>query len=175
MNAWLLAIRELFIFRRSPADLPHAPALLSALIVMMVAIDALAARLLTGQSGDSLLALINNLVALLLVYGLLNATGKSPRFVQTATALLLVRVAMSLLTVLLLFAIAPIPEKPDDLKPGQAVLMSMTLPLLVWYVALRIHIFRHALEITLPRAFSTVIVIAALELLIGVTLAKAMQ
>jgi hypothetical protein len=174
MNAWLILLRDLFLFRRGPSDVPYSLNLLTLLVATMVAIDALAARMLPEQSGNNVLAILNNGVSLGLLYALLRATGKTARFVQTANALLMVRVAMSLVTVLVLYLVSPIPQRPEDLQPQQALLMSMVLPLLIWYLALRVHILRQALEVTLGRAFSVVIMIGAVEFLIGVTLAKAM-
>ena len=69
MNVWLSVLRDLLLFRRGPADVPYAPSLLPVLFIAMIVIDAVAARALTGQAGDPLLAAINNGIALLLIHG----------------------------------------------------------------------------------------------------------
>ena len=175
MNVWLGVLRDLFLFRRGPADVPYAPSLLPALFIAMIVIDAVAARALTGQAGDPLLAAINNGIALLLIHGLLTMADKRARFVQTATALLLVRVALSLLTLVLLAAVLPIPKNPEDLKPGQAVLMGLMMPLLIWYLALRVHVLRQALDIAWSRALALVLLIAAAEFVIALLFAQAFR
>ncbi|MBI2397018.1 MAG: hypothetical protein HYV17_04420 [Xanthomonadales bacterium] len=175
MNSWIEATRGLFVFRRGPADLPYAPGVLLALFVAMIALDAAAARALAGQSGDPLLAVLNNAAALALVLGLLQFAGKPQRFVQTATALLLVRGSLSLLTLLLLAGVLPLPRQPEDLSPGQALRMSLMFPIFVWYIGLRAHVLRHALEIPLLRALGLVLLIAAVEFFIALSLAQAFR
>ncbi|HQW82439.1 MAG TPA: hypothetical protein PLQ74_11285 [Pseudomonadota bacterium] len=175
MNVWLTLIRDLFRFRRGPADVPYVPSLLFALFVAMIMIDAGAARALTGQNGNPMLAAANNGVALLLIHVLLKISGKPARFMQTATALLLVRVALSLLTLLLMSAVLPIPKDPEDLQPLQALLMALMLPLLIWYMALRVHILRHALEVVWPRALGLVLLIAAAEFVIALLFVQAFR
>lgn len=44
MNVWLGVLRDLFLFRRGPADVPYAPSLLPALFIAMIVIDALSRR-----------------------------------------------------------------------------------------------------------------------------------
>ena len=175
MNAWPMLLRDLLMFRRSPADLPYSPGMLALLFVAMILLDAGAARALTGESGDPLLAALNNAVALLLVQGLLHVSGKSARFVQTATALLLVRVVLSLLTLGLLAGILPMPQRPEDMQPLQALLMAMSLPLFIWYLALRVHVLRHALDIAWPRALGLVLMIAAAEFVVALLLAQGLK
>lgn len=175
MNAWLPLVRDLFLFRRSPADLPYAPTVLLILFVLMIAIDASAARVLTGESGDPLLAALNNGASLLLIHALLRVTGKQARFVQTATALLMIRVTLSLLSLALLAAVLPMPQRPEDLQPLQALLMAFVLPLLVWYLALRINVLRHALDIAWPRAVGLVLLIAAAEFVVALLLAQGLK
>ena len=75
MNSWIEATRGLFVFRRGPADLPYAPAVLLALLIAAVVLDAVAARVLTGLDGDPLLAVLNNAISLALVHGLLRMWG----------------------------------------------------------------------------------------------------
>ena len=152
MNVWLTLIRDLFRFRRGPADVPYVPSLLFALFVAMIMIDAGAARALTGQNGNPMLAAANNGVALLLV-----------------------RVALSVLTLLLMSAVLPIPKDPEDLQPLQALLMALMLPLLIWYMALRVHILRHALEVVWPRALGLVLLIAAAEFVIALLFVQAFR
>ena len=175
MNAWFMLARDLLMFRRSPADLPYSPTALVLMFVAMILLDAGAARALTGASGDPLLVALNNGVALLLVHGLLRVSGKSARFVQTATALLLIRVVLSALTLGLLAGILPMPEHPEDMRPLQAVLMAMSLPLFIWYLALRVHVLRHALDIVWPRALGLVLMIAAAEFVIALLLAQGLK
>ncbi|HWT17184.1 MAG TPA: hypothetical protein VN581_15510 [Patescibacteria group bacterium] len=175
MNAWFTLARDLFLFRRGPADVPYSPAILSLLFVAMIAIDASAARVLTGTAGDPLLAALNNGVSLLLIHGLLTISGQQARFVQTATALLLVRVALSLLTLALLAAVLPMPERPEDLQAGQALLMGLMLPLFVWYMALRVHVLRQTLETSPLRALGVVLLIATAEFIVALLFAQALQ
>lgn len=175
MNSWLDIARGLFVFRRTPADLPYAPGVLLALFVAAVALDALAARALTGQEGDARLALLNNALALALVHGLLQLWRKPERFVQTATALLLIRISLSLLTLALLAGVLPLPQRPEDLRPGQALLMSLMFPIFIWYIGLRAHVLRHALDVPLLRALGLVFLIAAAEFLIALSLTQAFR
>ena len=163
MNVWLTLIRDLFRFRRGPAKRGVCRPRL------------VAARALTGQNGNPMLAAANNGVALLLIHVLLKISGKPARFMQTATALLLVRVALSLLTLLLMSAVLPIPKDPEDLQPLQALLMALMLPLLIWYMALRVHILRHALEVVWPRALGLVLLIAAAEFVIALLFVQAFR
>lgn len=175
MNDWLVLTRDLLLFRRSPADLPHSPTALALLFIAMIVLDAGAARALIDEPGNPLLALANNAIALLLVHALLRVSGKSARFVQTAIALLLVRVFLSTMTLVLLAGILPIPERPEDMRPLQALLVAFTLPLFVWYLALRVHVIRHALDIAWPRALGVVLLIAAAEFVIALLLAQGLK
>ncbi len=175
MNSWIEATRGLFVFRRGPADLPYAPAVLLALLIAAVVLDAVAARVLTGLDGDPLLAVLNNAISLALVHGLLRMWGKPERFVQTASALLLLRTALSLVTLLVLGGVMPLPQQPEDLRPDQALLMSLMFPIFIWYLGLRTHVLRQALDIPIARALGLVFLIAAAEFFVALSLAQAFR
>lgn len=175
MKAWLDLISGLFLFRRGPADVPYAPTTLVVLFVAMILIDAAAGRALTGQSGDTLLVLLNNGISLLLVHAVLTLHAKPARFVQTATALLLIRISLSLLMLAVFAGVLPLPQRPEDLRAPQALLISLMFPLILWYLALRVHVLRQALDITVARAISLVILIASVEFLIGISLVLAFK
>ena len=85
------------------------------------------------------------------------------------------RVALSLLTLLLMSAVLPITKDQEDLQPLQALLMALMLPLLIWYMALRVHILRHALEVVWPRALGLVLLIAAAEFVIALLFVQAFR
>jgi len=152
-TAWLGLLRDLFLFRRGPADVPHAPTLVAVLVAAMIALDVLSQRLLYTTPGPIEGPFVNMLIGLLMLHVVLQLHGKQARFVQTATVWILCRLAVTLASAIIMWFGAPLPLQSEEVRPEHLVLVCMTLPLLIWYVALRVQVLRQALDVTLSRAF----------------------
>ena len=167
MNAWIDAIRGLFVFRSGPADLPYAPGVLFVLFIAIIATDVASANILLQQPGDHLARVLSQFISMMLVFALLRLNGKTERFVQTASALLLVRLAMAVVTLAVLAPGAPYPLKPPEMRPEQALLVSATLPALIWYAVQCIRVLRLALDVSWLRGFIALVALTMMQIVLA--------
>lgn len=139
-------VRDLCLLRRGPQDLPYAPRLPLWLGLALVALQMLASGL-HGGAGAGLAGGIASVLFLLgAVYLLLALRGQRARYVQTASALLGVLLAFSLLALPLALAMGP---RLDMMHPTalQLVLVWPLLGIAVWQLCAIAHVLRHALEV----------------------------
>lgn len=159
MQTWWLLLRDLFLFRRGPADAPYSSIALLTLATLASLIDT-ASHPLRSLESQPLAAVMHVLLGLLLTRALLAVHRHSARFVQTATADLLVHAPVAALTLVLLSLVGPIPTvlTPESFRP-EFTLLIITLPLTLWYVVVRTRIFAQALEVPALRAFGLLVLI----------------
>jgi hypothetical protein len=137
---------ELCLLRRAPQDLPASAALFGAAFAADLLVGILVAVAGGLSPGSALVqGLTQILFMLVLLYGALQATNRTARFAQAATALL---GTGALLGALALFPVSLVPqvEQAEQVEiPALAALMLLTL--LVWSVLVMAHILRHTFEI----------------------------
>ena len=149
MKALLEILRDLLLFRRGPQDVPFSTSLLAACCIAGFALDAFVASMLQPMH-DPLPRTAMSLAALLaLPWVALKMANKEARYAQTAIALVATSAAFTVLAVPILVGIGTMPAKPEDVTQGQALLGLLSLALFGWQLAVRGHIYRHALELPL--------------------------
>lgn len=154
---------ELSLLQRKPQDLPASPVLLA----LMLGVGLLGGVLLSITAGANLWASIGQKsLDLLLMLGALHLglklTGKLPRFLQTATALV---GADTLIGILLLVPVGLAGSNASDSE--QLVLAGlMIIALLAWSVAIGAHILRNAFDIKLIQGAIIVVVFYSLSFLL---------
>ena len=133
---------DLCLLRRAPQDLPASQSLL----VMVLVVNALAGIVLGVQTwagaGVALAATALDIGALLgLLWIALQVRGVTPRFTQSATALL----GAGTLFTLLAMPLQPLLDAPEEMEAGALVYLL----LLVWVQLVYGHVLRHALNLNL--------------------------
>ena len=151
MNTLLPSVRDLCVFRGSPATLPHSLALLLSLLALGFLIDVSSGPLL-GIDQIALRSLVSTGLVLALAWVALVLRGFASRFVQTASALSACSIVFSLL--LLPFALlnagaGTVAAEPDA---AQVLLGWLFVAVLLWKLAVDAHILRHALDMSLTAA-----------------------
>ncbi len=142
------------LLRKAPQDLPAS----SALLGIALAADLLAGMLLSHSAGISVgvglaQTLVDVVLMLSLLYGGLNWTRHSARFVQAATALL---GSGALLGVLATVPLGLLPSDPQAQgSPGLSILF---LGLIGWGVLVTGHIVRHAFELSLAQGLAVAVI-----------------
>ncbi len=167
MNAWLLLLRDLFLFRRGPADAPYAPMALATLFAIVLGFG-MATNAVGTTTPQLHVVLIAEVIDLVLLNALLTVKGHQARFVQTATADLLVALPFTISIYAVLSFIGPLPNPvtPETVRPEHALLMPL-VPLTFWWLGVRIRILSLALDTPPLRAFAllTLLWIAKMVLL----------
>ncbi|MFN7550301.1 MAG: hypothetical protein ACK59M_17870 [Pseudomonadota bacterium] len=170
MNALLSLARDLLLLRRGPQDLPYSPALLGGLCVVALLVDhALAVTLVEGGAPIGRL-----LFSLAMLVGLpamaLQMANLAARWVQTATALVATGIVFSLVALPVVSGVGRLPEDPTQLSSSQMVFGWLAVVLLVWQLAVKGSIFRHALGVPLRAGVLLAVAFFAIELVLGVAL-----
>lgn len=130
-------------FRTPPQDLPFSPPLLAALVVAAIALDAFIGATFDDSGG----AFGRAAVVLGLSWTALAIRRLPQRYVQTASALLLCGLAVSLVQLPLVLLLEPLPaDASAPASPFQMLLRWAMLATLVWQVLAFAHIMRHAIE-----------------------------
>ena len=166
---------SLLSFRSGPADLPHAPALLGSLLALAFALDWFGSQAMQPQVGEPWWGLTRVAIGMSLVWALLASSGRAARFVQTATALVMVAIAANVAFLPILFLIWPLPVDPAALSPRQALLGLLLMPLLVWFLSVRASILRSALETAWMAAFFLSLLLLFAEALLSLSLIRMLQ
>lgn len=137
---------ELCLLRRKPQDLPASAALLA----MVLSAGLLGGVLLSVTAGAALWegagqTALDFLLMLGALHVALKITGKLPRFVQTATAL------VGADTLIGLLALLPVGLASPTIEDSPRLLMAglMFMALVAWSVLITAHILRHAFDIKL--------------------------
>lgn len=162
MSSLLAVLRDMLILRRGPQDLPYSLPLLVVAAVASVLLSQWAASLAPQVAESLLLRVVATLLLHMgLLYVLLNAVQRQARFVQTASAFLLVDVLFTAIALPLLptvLALMPIGKPPGTAVPPEAMTGAAALASLlfiavgIWRIAVDAHILRQALEIRLLAA-----------------------
>jgi hypothetical protein len=157
MNAWFALLRDLYLMRRGPSDLPYSPIALLVLVTIATGFS-LATHIQASPQPQPLPVLIGHLLDLVLLNALLALHAKPSRFIQTAAAELLASLPFVLLLFAALRVIGPItlPVTPENVRPEYGLLMPL-LPLMLWWLFVRVRILSQALEIPATRAFSLLV------------------
>jgi hypothetical protein len=170
MPPLLTLIRDICLLRRGPQDVPYSIPLLAAVAAACIVLQlgvAVARNVPLGQVfGGAVIWLLFTLSALNLI---LTLRGLRNRFVQSATALLGCALAFTLLSLPIALLVADRPLTTDQVTPLQLLLGVVSLPLLVWKIAVDAHVFRHSFDIP----FLSGIVIALLWIIAATALAAA--
>lgn len=175
MKAVWVRYFALLRFRAGPQDLPYAPILLALLLLIAGALDVFGSSQIIGQDSQALWVLVRVLIGMVLLWALLQSAGRGTRFVQTATALTVVGLAVTLLTLPLLWLVWPLPQDPKALTGAQAGLMVLTLPALAWFMSIRAFILRQALENHWIAAFFLAFALLLAETAITLSLQQMLQ
>lgn len=154
------AFGRMCLLRSRPQDVPASRELLLLTIAIYFLLDLLLANLdenitsaLTAALADTLFLLVFTLVLLLLC-------RKANRWTQTVTALAGTGIVFA---VLLMPAVISL-SGPDAMTSMQQALSILLYLVLIWYVVVLGHIFRHAMS----SSFALGVFVSMLYLLIGV-------
>jgi hypothetical protein len=145
----LSIFRDILLLRRGPQDLPYATSLLTITALLCIAV-----QLPLAVLRDMALAtvLVAGIVWLLFTLGLLRLLlilrDRGNRFVQAATAFLGCNMAFNLVAIPIALLVGTPPDNPEQLTGAQILAGLISLPLLVWKVAVDAHVFRNSLDIS---------------------------
>ena len=154
MSSLIATFRELCQFRRGPQDLPYAPRLLAALMLASLLARTSAGQLFATPEApvSPLRAALATLFVLALLHTLLSLRRFANRFVQTALAWSGLDLIFLALSLPLLLGMGKPPTSPEAMTPAQLVLMWPLLALMIWKLAVQVHVLRQALEVRLAAA-----------------------
>lgn len=169
MPAFVSILRDILLLRRGPQDLPYSPQLLVTMAAACVLVQ-LSATLARGQPAAAVIVgaalwFAFTLGTLRLILAL---RGFANRFVQAATALLGCNLVFTVLALPIALLAGEPPTSPEAMTPGQILAGVISLPLLLWKIAVDAHVFRHSFEIP----FLSGIVIALLWIVAAMALAS---
>lgn len=158
LTGFLASFRDLCLFRRGPEDIPYAPRVLVALVVLCVAMQ-VGFNLHAGvKPGVATGIVIGSLAALGMVWVMLRGREKPERFVQTATALtavyLVFELAQDLLTLRLPVEqwreqLTATPRQLPELTGSQELMAFAVVALGIWQLCIWISCLRRSLEISI--------------------------
>ncbi len=144
MNALLKYFVDLCLLRAAPQDLPVSQTLLNLTIVANLLTSLMLSLSMQMETAPTILQGALEIVLLLgLLWLVLNLTGRSERFVQSAAA------AMGSSALLGIVAL-PVVSLAGSSEEGLALVAGLSmLGLVIWSILVLGHIMRHALEIRL--------------------------
>lgn len=150
--SFLSQILDLLRLRSGPQELPCSLPLLYRLALLALGVDLFAAWLLEVTDTSTARLMLSFGLALALPWLVLNWRGRAPRYVQTMLALLGTGIVFSLVFLpLAMWALSHGLVTPDAMPTAQQALFAwMILALVVWKIAVTAHIWRHALDWSLP-------------------------
>ena len=155
MSQFLPSLGRVLLLQNGPQDLPYSTSLLAGSIAAGVVANILS----LGVGTSTLVAIPQTLLATLIsagfVVGLLQIRERTPRAVQTLTALFATQAVLGVVALFPMSALAPVfqqlAENPDAAATIQApsAAVGAWLALGLWSVLVTGHIFRHALDVHL--------------------------
>jgi len=161
MHALLLLTRDLLKLKRGPQDIPYSVPLLATLIALDTSLD-LAIATLLAKNEDILQilqrSLLSKAIPFVFLYAVLGLRNLRARFVQTASALVVVGITFTLLAVPLMLLMGSPPKSPQELTLLHGLISLAGLFLLAWSLSAHAHIFRHALNLPFALGFVVAIV-----------------
>lgn len=146
----------LCLLRGGPQDLPFSPALLVALLVASITLDAGIGNTLAVDARALERALLSTLVILGLCWATLALRDQRHRFVQTATAIIATGIVFTLLQATILLVLGNPPVAAPHLTPAQALVAWLLLAVFLWQLTVTAHIVRHATELRSGMALALV-------------------
>ena len=109
--------------------------------------------------------------SLLLMLGMtwvtLRIGEKEARYAQTASALLGTGIVLTRLEIPVLIGLGTLPQKPEQLTPGQSLSLLLALLFLAWEIAVAGNILRHALELPLRLGVLIAVAFFAIDQVVG--------
>ncbi len=154
------AFGRMCLLRSRPQDVPASRELLLLTIAIYFLLDLLLARLDENITSALAAALTDTLFLLVFTLVLLLLCRKANRWTQTVTALAGTGIVFA---VLLMPAVISL-SGPDAMTSMQQALSILLYLVLIWYVVVLGHIFRHAMS----SSFALGVFVSMLYLLIGV-------
>ena len=148
------------LLKRRPQDVPASRELLLLTIAIYFLLDLLLAKLDENITSALAAALVDTLFLLVFTLVLLLLCRKAGRWTQTVTALAGTGVVFAVLLMPAVIALSG----PDAMTAMQQALSILLYLVLIWYVAVLGHIFRHAMS----SSFAPGVFVAMIYLLIGV-------
>jgi hypothetical protein len=148
MAASATVFLDLCRLRAGPQDLPFSPRLLGGAVLAEIGLSLASAQVMaTAEAPASpLRTVLAAAFTLAALYGLLAATGRGNRFVQTALGWTVVKLVFEILALPMLGALGHPPATPEQLTPAQVLLTFPVLAAIVWLLTALTHVLRHALE-----------------------------
>lgn len=148
MPAFVSILRDILLLRRGPQDMPYSPQLLATIGALGILVQ-LVVTLLRGQPAGAVvlgatLWLAFTLGALRLI---LQLRGFGNRFVQAATTLLGCNLVFTVFAIPVALLAGEPPTSPEAMTPAQILAGLVSLPLLLWKIAVDAHVFRHSFDI----------------------------
>lgn len=141
--------RDILRLRRGPQDLPYSVHLLATVAALGVAVQLPVAWMRSLGAGAILASAALWLAfSLGLLRLLLTMRSKASRFVQAATAFLGCNAAFNAIGIPIALLVGEPPATPEQMTGTQVLAGLISLPLLVWKVAVDAHVFRHSLDIS---------------------------
>ncbi|MFT3790549.1 MAG: hypothetical protein QM741_05625 [Rudaea sp.] len=149
MSPVVETFRDILRLRRGPQDLPYSTQLLATVAAIGVAVQLPVAWLRDLGAGAVLLSAALWLAFTLgLLRLLLTLRDKGNRFVQAATAFLGCNAAFNAIGIPIALLVGEPPQTPEQMTGAQILAGLVSLPLLVWKVAVDAHVFRHSFDIS---------------------------
>jgi hypothetical protein len=170
VNALFAVFRDIVLLRRGPQDLPYAPGLLIALLLLSLMISLGVAGLAPSAPMPLGRALFSLGMMLLLPALALRMADRSARFVQTATALAGADVALTLLAIPILLGVGQVPEDTTQTTALQVACIWLLLAQMVFHLVVRASILRHALEVPLRAGMLLSVAFFVIELVLVVVI-----
>ena len=171
MEQLLYLLRDVIRLRRGPQDAPYSPRLLIILCGVSVLVQLALARILAVEGATLAGGVIALAFNLGILYFLLNVRGFSNRFVQAALTWLGCALLFQLLSLpLVLLAGGHLPSAPEHLTPAQTLLGLVSLPIVIWKLAIDAHILRHSLDLPFLGGFLIAVCWVIAEVVLGAAL-----
>jgi hypothetical protein len=162
LQRWLISWLEQCFMRRAPQDDAASPAMLQVAVVAYLGVDLLQALPGADWTVAVGMGLVDTLFMVLFCWLLLRVTNRPARFVQTLTALAGTGAVLGVAGLPMIWQAG---RAPAGDTPGAMLVLGWLL-LLVWSVAVKAHIFRHALS----SPYAAGVLVAILHTLLAITL-----
>lgn len=148
MPPFVLILRDILLLRRGPQDMPYSTQLLISMGALCVLLQ-LGVTVLRGQPVGAVIAgaalwLAFTLGALRLI---LTLRGFANRFVQAATTLLACNLVFTAFAIPVALLAGEPPVSPETMTPAQIIAGLVSLPLMLWKIAVDAHVFRHSFQV----------------------------
>lgn len=167
MHPLLDSTLKLLALRDGPQSLPHSPALLTRLLLLLLAATALfMTQLFSGPH-----VALHTVTSLALTFGLpmaaLALAGKQARFVQTATAICLAELVFIAIDFIIQGAYGTPPDKPENATTMQQVVALLWFVFVVGQITVNANIYRHALDLHPVAAIGLAVLFAGIAITVG--------